>query len=60
MSEQEKETVSTENLDDVIPTTSFPTTFFVDSEGHLLADPILGAAVDQYPETLAEVLAALG
>ena len=49
-----------ENLDDVIPTTSFPTTFFVDSEGHLLADPILGAAVDQYPETLAEVLAALG
>ena len=36
---------------------SFPTSFFVDSEGRILCYPISGAAVDQYEQTVDMLLA---
>ncbi len=35
----------------------FPTTFFVDSTGKILTDPIIGAQVDEYEKTVDELLA---
>ena len=49
-----------EDLDKLFPTSGYPTSFFVDSEGRVLVAPVLGAAVDQYPETMAEALALVG
>ena len=49
-----------EDVDTLFPTQGIPTSFFVDSEGHLLVAPVVGAAVDQYPETLAEALTLVG
>ena len=39
--------------------TSVPCTIFVNSDGVVLTDPILGAKVDQYPVTIDECLAAM-
>lgn len=36
---------------------SFPATFFVDSEGNILSSPIIGAAVDEYEPTIDRLLA---
>ena len=46
-----------ENLYDVLPNVSLPTSYFVDSEGRLLVDPVKGAALADYPEALKEALA---
>ncbi len=35
---------------------AFPTTFFVDSDGQILTDPIIGAAVDEYEPTINNLL----
>ncbi len=46
-----------EDVDDIFHMDSFPKSFFVDSEGRLLVDPVIGADVDGYPEVLEEALA---
>ena len=45
--------------DDVFPTYSYPTTYFVDSEGRLLAEPIYGNDVEAYPAVFNECLEAM-
>lgn len=42
-----------------IPNVILPTTYFVDSEGNLLCDPITGAHVDQYKETIEKLLSGM-
>ena len=49
-----------ENVDELIPVEGYPTTFFVDSEGMLLTDPITGAYPDRYLDALDEALAKAG
>ena len=39
---------------------AFPTTFYVDSEGRLLLEPVVGALIARYPEAVAEALALVG
>lgn len=39
---------------------AFPTTFFVDSEGHLVGEPILGARLDAYEAQIEALLADMG
>lgn len=43
-------------LDEMLQAKGYPTTFFVDSEGRLLLDPILGAAVEEYPKAVDRAL----
>ncbi len=52
--------VCTDDIEDQLFTLYVPTSFFVDSEGNLLGDPIVGAQTDLYPEALAEALAVVG
>ena len=52
--------VGSPELDDYFCVSGFPTSFFVDSEGHLLFEPIVGAYVDAYPLAVAEALNMLG
>lgn len=51
---------STEEIEADLSLMAFPTTFFVDSEGKLLAAPFEGASPDTYREMLADCLAQLG
>lgn len=48
--------VGSEELDTYLQAVAFPTTFFVDSEGRLLLEPIKGAMVDLYPQAITEAL----
>lgn len=48
-----------ENQQDVLPISAYPTTFFVDSEGHVLAEPIVGNDVEAYPRVFEESLKAM-
>ena len=45
------------NIDSLFPLEAFPTTYFVDSGGKILGEPIIGAYVDQYEATVEELLA---
>ena len=45
-----------EDVDDIFKNTAFPTSYFVDSEGKLLVDPIEGAYLEKYSEALQEAL----
>ena len=47
-----------ENVDSLFPLEAFPTTYFVDSEGKIVSEPIVGAYVDQYETTVDALLAA--
>ena len=47
-----------ENVDSLFPLEAFPTTYFVDSEGKIVSEPIVGAYVDQYEATVDALLAA--
>ena len=49
-----------EGVDEIFPVQGYPTTFFVDSEGKLLVDPVVGAYPDAYTEAMAEALALVG
>ncbi len=45
-----------EGYDDALEAVGTPTTYFVDSQGKLLGDPILGAHVEKYKEKMEEYL----
>ena len=40
--------VPPEDVLELLPTVSFPTSFFFDSEGRMIIEPIRGALLDQY------------
>ena len=42
--------------DQQLPSVGLPTSYFVDSEGKILCNPIVGKNVEQYPETLQQLL----
>ena len=46
----------TEELREMLPAIGLPTSYFVDSEGKILCKPVNGAYVEQYKETLEELL----
>ena len=48
-----------EDINDILPAASIPTSYFVDSEGRIIAEKVVGARVDLYPETIDECLAAM-
>ena len=47
---------TTEVIRDQFPSVGLPTTYFVDSEGKILGSPIVGKNVEQYKETLQQLL----
>ena len=47
-----------ENVDSLFPLEAFPTTYFVDSDGKIISEPIVGAYIDQYEATVDALLAA--
>ena len=47
---------TTEVIRDQFPSVGLPTTYFVDSEGKILGKPIVGKNVEQYKETLQQLL----
>ena len=47
---------TTEVIRDQFPSVGLPTTYFVDSEGKILGRPIVGKNVEQYKETLQQLL----
>ncbi len=51
--------VPPESVDELLPTVSFPTSFFFDSEGRMIVEPIRGAFVEQYLPTMNAALAQL-
>lgn len=51
--------VGTSEINDLFPTISIPATFFVDSSGCILTEPVVGAYLDEYPRRLEEALAGL-
>ena len=51
--------IQTEELEDLLPLTAFPTTYFVDSEGKILTMPVTGAYPDQYRARIEEALATI-
>ena len=52
--------VCTDELEKQLFSLYVPTSFFVDSEGNILAEPVIGAQVERYPQALAEALALVG
>ena len=51
--------VAPANVARLLPYTGIPTSYFVDSEGHFLTEPVVGAVLDQYSLTLSRALDAL-
>ena len=50
-----------EDMEEVLPTLiSLPTSFFIDSEGRMIAEPVRGAHVEEYLPALNDALAKLG
>ncbi len=52
--------VAPENVDSILSTPGVPTTFFVDKDGKMLVEPVLGAYPDDYRESLAQALELVG
>ena len=48
--------VPPEGVDNLLPTISYPTSFFFDSEGRLIAEPIRGAYIEEYRPALDKAL----
>ena len=49
-----------EGVDDLFPASALPTSFFFDSEGRMIVEPIRGAYVDKYLPAMTDALAQLG
>ena len=47
------------NINRILPANAVPTSFFVDSEGNMLTDPIIGCDPEKYPQLLEEIRAAV-
>ena len=45
--------------DEQLPSVGMPTSYFVDSEGKILCKPILGKNMEQYKETLQQLLSGM-
>ena len=45
-----------DGLADMLPCSAIPTSYFVDSEGRVLTEPVVGAYLEAYPACLAEAL----
>ena len=52
--------VQTEDLQQTLQLSAFPTTYFVDSEGKVLTLPVVGRDIDQYRARIDEALAIVG
>ena len=52
--------VPPEDVLELLPAVSFPTSFFFDSEGRMIVEPVVGAHVDQYLPALNAALTQLG
>ena len=44
--------IAPENMMDVLPVVNIPTTYFLNSEGCVVGEPIVGAYVEEYPKRL--------
>ena len=51
--------IAPENLGDIIPFQAYPTSYFVDSQGKTIGDPIIGADPDAYGDRIDELLSAV-
>ena len=49
-----------EDIDKLLPAVSYPTSFFFDSEGRMVVEPVRGAFVEQYLPTLNAALEKIG
>ena len=45
-----------EELSDLLPQDSWPTSYFVDENGCLIGEPVAGARQEEYPERMKELL----
>lgn len=52
--------VATNEMLQMMPHMALPTSFFVDSKGHIVTEPVIGASFSQYNERIEEALKALG
>ena len=52
--------VPPEDVEDLLPTICFPTTFFFDSEGRMISEPVRGAYVEEYGPALDAALEQIG
>ena len=52
--------VGSPELDQLLHAQGFPSTYFVDSEGRLLLEPISGAYLEEYSKAVAEALSLVG
>ena len=52
--------VQTEDLQNTLQLSAFPTTYFVDSEGKVLTLPVVGRNIDQYRARIEEALSIVG
>ena len=48
------------DVDEILPTKGYPTTYFVDREGKILCEPVIGADTEKCAEVLDELLSKLG
>ena len=48
-----------EDVDRVLPSQAYPTTYFVDSEGCVVGSPVIGADIEGYKAQIEELLAAM-
>ena len=51
--------IAPENLGDIVPFQAYPTSYFIDSQGRVIGDPIVGAYPDRYAAKIDETLAAV-
>ena len=52
--------MQTEDLQQTLQLSAFPTTYFVDSEGKVLTPPVVGRDIDQYRARIDKALAIVG
>ena len=48
-----------ENVGELFYVSGVPTTYFIDSEGYVIGDPVVGAQVEKYEDTILKLLEAL-
>ena len=51
--------IAPENLDEIAPFQAYPTSYFIDSEGKIIGNPVIGANPDAYSVRIDEALSAV-